>query len=704
MTIQHRQAAIQALSTVMLALFTVATVGCRKDEPPAITAEGVQTPAEEVPIPVPDLSAAVPAVRQQIAERQATLDRLRAASDTPAVELADAYGDLAAAFLAYQSYDAAEAALVNAHRLAPDELRWTYLLGYLYTLRGDPQQAATLLSEALETAPDLVPALIRLGRLRLDMEQIAEARELFERALEVAPRSAAAYEGLGRVATAEGDHAGAVRHFRHALELAPDASSLRYLLGQSLRRLGDLEAAQRELARSGNAPVPLPDPMVQAIGGQAVSAQFFIVQGSELLTDGDVENAVGSFRRAVELEPDNFVAQKGLAYSLEKLGDLPAAVQQLRKALEVADEPAEKAEGHAILGTLMITVGDDQEAAAQLESSLEVDSDQKATRLKLADTLARLGRFEQALATYDRLLGEMDDTSSVRVRRATVLINLKRHDEALAEFRSALSGAPDNPDVRLRYAEALEFLNRPDEADRQRAEARRLSAERNGKSDSVSLLAGEGRLRTGSGDYTGAVRKYRQALELDPSRTDVRLALASVLGHLQRYDEALEHYRSVIEAEPDLATARRGEIAALVLSGRYGQARVRLHEALRRFSRDKGLALTQARLLAACPDPRVRDGALALEVAQRVHAVDSGVLARDTLAMALAEAGQIDRAAEVQRSALADAASNGDSSTTERLKQRLRAYEAGRPWHATPAEVEELLALRENAESARVLD
>lgn len=681
----------------MLTLFTVAALGCRSDEPPPVTAEGVQAPAEEVPIPVPDLSGAVPAVRRQIAERQAALNRLRAASDTPQEELADAYGDLAAAFLAYQFSDAAEAALVNAHRLAPDELRWTYLLGYLYTLRGDPQRAATLLSDALEMAPDLVPALIRLGRLRLDAGQVAEARGLFERALELTPRSAAAHEGLGRVATAEGDHAEAVRHFRRALELAPDASSLRYLLGQSLRRLGDLEAAQRELARSGDAPVPLPDPMVQAVGGEAASAQFFIVQGSELLTDGDVESAVGSFRRAVELEPGNFVAHKGLAYSLEKLGDLPAAVQQLRKALEGADEPAEKAEGHAILGTLMVTVGNDDEAAAQLESSLDVDPNQPATRLKLADTLARLGRFAEALAAYDRLLGELDDTTSVRVRRATALVNLGRHDEALAEFRRAVSGAPNDPDVRLRYAEALDYLDRPGEADQQRAEARRLSAQRNAKGDQASLLAGEGRLRTGSGDYTGAVGKYRQALELDPSRTDIRLALATVLGHLQRYDEALEHYRSVIEEEPELVTARHGEIAALVLSGRYGRARVRLHEALRRFSRDKGLALTQARLLAACPDPRVRDGALALEVAQRVHAVDSGVLARDTLAMALAEAGQVDRAAEMQRSVLADAASNSDSTATERLSQRLHAYEAGRPWHATPAEAEELLALRGNA-------
>lgn len=696
MTIRRRRYATQALSTVVLPLLTAAVLGCREDERTSSTTAGDRTPVAEVVVPLPDLSGAVPAVRRQITERQAALDRLRAAGDTSAEDLADAYGELAAALLAYQFFDAAEAALANAHRLTPGELRWTYLLGYLYALRGDPEQAETLLSAALEIAPDLVPALIRLGRLRLGTGQIAGARRLFERALEIAPRSAAAHEGLGRVATAEGDHTEAARQFRHALELAPEASSLRYLLGQSLRHLGELEAAKRELARSGDSPVPLPDPMVQAIGAEAVSARYYIVQGSELLLDGDVEAAVGFFRRAVELEPANFAAQRGLAYSLEKLGDLPAAVRQLRKALERADQPAERAEGHAVLGTLMITIGDDYEAAAQLEQSLTVDPDQPATRLKLADTLARLGRFEEALAAYDRLLGELADTTSIRVRRATALINLGRHDEALAEFERAVAGAPDDPDVRLRYAEALEFLDRPGDADRQRAAARRLAEQQSGEGARVNLLAGEGRLRTGSGDFTGAVEKYRQALELDPSRSDIRLALASVLGHLGRYGEALGDYRSVIAAEPDLVTARHGEIAALVLSGRYGLARVRLNEALRRFSRDKALALTQARLLAACPDPRVRDGALALEVAERVHAAEPGVLTSDTLAMALAETGQLDRAAEVQRTAVAAAESSGDSELTERLRQRLRAYESGRPWHATPAEAEELLALRMN--------
>jgi hypothetical protein len=115
-----RQRAALALTVVTIALALAAA--CRPDP----------GTGEAVPVPMPELAAVEPGVRQQITARKAELDRLLAAGDTPAVELAEAYGDLGLVFLTYEYSEPAEAALVNAVRLAPEELRWTYLLGYLH--------------------------------------------------------------------------------------------------------------------------------------------------------------------------------------------------------------------------------------------------------------------------------------------------------------------------------------------------------------------------------------------------------------------------------------------------------------------------------------------------------------------------------------------------------------------------------------------
>ncbi|HMB52688.1 MAG TPA: tetratricopeptide repeat protein, partial [Thermoanaerobaculia bacterium] len=526
------------------------------------------------------------------------------------------------------------------------------------------------------------------AQLHLEAGDADTALPLFERALALDADSAAVHEGLGKVAAARGDDEEAVERFERALALQPEASSLRYLLGQAYRRTGDLERARAELERRGDSPVRIEDPLLTPLGNLAASAQFYIVQGSEALEDDRFEAAAASFARAIEIAPSNFVARKGLGYTLEKLGDATGAEAQLREALEHTEDPGELAEARAILGGLLAALGRDEEAVAELEASLALDAAQRGTRLKLADAQARLGRMREAVAAYDRLLADgLDNPAPVLMRRGTARINLGERQAGLADFRRAVELAPDDAGVRLRYAEALEFTGDRTGAAEQRRRASALAGEGD---QQVARLAGEGRLATSRGDYATAVERYREALALAPERHDVRSALAGVLGHLGRLDEALAEYRRVIEAEPGLAAARRGEIAALVLTSRFGQARVRLNEALRRFSRDRELALTQARLLAASPDPRVRDGALAVQVASRVARDDRSLMARDTLAMALAEAGRPNEAAEIQRGVVTEAEAGAPAEYTARLRGRLEAYEAGRPWHAERPE--EILA------------
>lgn len=668
-----RRAALAALASLALA-----AGACRGGDPRA----------ELVPVPMPELAAVEPGVRAQITGEKAALDRLLADPDTSDEELATAYGELALVFLTYELSEPAEAALANAVTLAPDELRWQYLTGYLHKLRGRPEPAARHLGRALELAPDYLPAVIRLGQVRLDLGDPAAARRLFERALELSPEAAAAHEGLGRVADAEGDPAAAVAHYRRALELAPDATSLHYLLGQALRRAGDDEGARQALAAAGDAPVRIEDPLLQPIAGLAESAQFYVVQGSEALDDGNLDSAAGSFRRAVEIDPDNYTARKALAYTLEKLGDFAGAVEQLAAAVEATEVPREEAEGRAILGSLLAAGARDAEAIEHLARSLELVPAQPGTRLKLADALARQKRFAEAIAQYDRLLADGADATPVLTRRAAALVNLGRADEALADYRRALAAAPDDPSVRLRYAEALDYLGRGAEAAAERRRAQELAAAGGG---GVELLAGQGRLAATRGDFAVAAERYRAALAQAPERSDVRVAYANVLAAAGRHDEALVELGRVIEEVPDHGPARRAEIALLVLTGRHGHARVRLNEALSRFTRDRGLALTQARLLAATPDRRVRDGALALEVARRIREQEDDFLARDTLAMALAESGRTGEAAEVQRTVLAEAERSGDEALARHMRAKLDAYLAGRAW--TAPDPEELLAL-----------
>jgi hypothetical protein len=78
----------------------------------------------------------------------------------------------------------------------------------------------------------------------------------------------------------------------------------------------------------------------------------------------------------------------------------------------------------------------------------------------------------------------------------------------------------------------------------------------------------------------------------------------------------------------------------------------------------------------------VRDGDLALQVAQRVFRDDQSLPVGDTLALALAASGRVADAAELQRRLVAQAESAGQEALAAQMRDRLTTYESGQPWVA----------------------
>lgn len=664
---------------------------------PVIAGDTANTVAADLPpVPAPDLVASEASVREQLEAQQVQLAEVLANADTDATARAAAYGDLGLLYIVYDFLEAAGVAISNARALEPESFRWIYLGGYLEQLQGRLGPGVELLERALELEPNFLPAILRLARAKLELGETAAARTLFERALELEPASAAAFEGLGQLASATGDAQGAVDFFTRALEADPEATSLHYALGQAYRDAGDLEQARYHLERRGNLPVRIPDPLLNPLANLAQGAQFFMMRGAEALEDEDFQAAAAAYERALVEDPTDFKAYRGLAYAVEKLGDLDGAIRHLHAALEQgtqddpAEEKVERTEIHRILGGLLALDLKDAEAVEQFRRSLELDPDRGDVRRKLANALARTGRFEDALPHYAALLATYPEhTAELEVQRATALVNLERPEEAIAAFERAVAAEPENAQTRLRYAEALEFLERSDAAAKQWEAAARLAGD---GEDRARLLAEDARRLKTQGRFDEALAQLEEVVRLEPEWSAARYELASLYGHLGRYDDALGAFRRVIEAEPRHAAARRGEIVVLLLVGRHDEAKTRLQEALREFPQAADLAHTQARLLASTPKIRVRDGRLALEIALRLLQIKKDDLrVRETVAMALAESGRFPEAVEMQRTVVAAAERRGDFHLLTDVREKLETFERGQVW--TAASGEEIVAV-----------
>ncbi len=129
------------------------------------------------------------------------------------------------------------------------------------------------------------------------------------------------------------------------------------------------------------------------------------------------------------------------------------------------------------------------------------------------------------------------------------------------------------------------------------------------------------------------------------------MSLADALRRSGRMEESLPHYAEVIKASPAVSQARFGYAMALVRLRRFQEARDRLADAAKTFPDQPGLSHALARLLAAAPDPRVRDGQRAMAIMQGLLKVQRTLELRQTMAMTLAELGEYEEAANWQREA-----------------------------------------------------
>lgn len=590
------------------------------------------------PLPVVQVEPFERAVREQLTAARGALDAMLSAKPEDS-ELARAYGELGQRYQVYELWQAAEASYRNALRISPEDPRWLHYLAVVLQTTGQLDEAAERFRQVLSRRPDDLPARVRLGQTLFDHGNQQSARVELERALEIEPDCALAHYFLGRLALSEGNAATAVEHFDRALELQPRADRLHYHLAQAQRRLGNTARAERHARQVGSNEVWLEDPLNDALRSLEAGAAAHIRRAAAAQIDGHDEAAIEEYRKAVTADPDNPEARQGLGGMLAHQGDIEGAISQLEKALDL-DPTSPRV--HFNLGGLRGLRGELEVAFEHYDTTLRLDPRYDAAYLASARLMAEAGRLDPAEDRYRRLL-ELEPA----------------HLDARLDLAALLAR-------REQIAEAIAFL----------AETLELDL---GDEERARVLGRQASFEGARGRVVDAEALWREAIELAPRRPGGHFGLASLLGAQGRYREAATAFRYAAEVDPEDRRIRLGETTALVLAGEWMQARARLEDALRVFDGDPELSLGLARVLATSPDDQARDGARALEIAQGIHATQSTLESAEILAMALAELGRFDEAAQWQRRVLSQLETLGRPDLSASAARRLEAYSKNRP-------------------------
>jgi tetratricopeptide (TPR) repeat protein len=414
-------------------------------------------------------------------------------------------------------------------------------------------------------------------------------------------------------------------------------------------------------------------------------------------TQGDLAKSAALFERCLQLRPDDVDALVWLGNIYLSLDRQEAADGLFAKALTLQPTSLSARYG---LGRAALARNDYRRAVTYLEEVLARDPTAAGAHYPLSQAYRALGdlknadahlsqRMERDILPADPLMVELDGLLDSPQTYETLGIRaLDRRDWAAAasEFRKGLALAPDSAALHHRLGTALSMSGEAKAAEAEFLESVRLSPEYFPAQYSLGVL------RQAEGKHSEAIERFTAALRARPGYTEAHIRLAASLRRTGRAKESLAQYEQALASSPDVAQrldATFGAAVALSQSGRYRDALVRLEQAVKAFPDQVVFPHGVARLLASAPDGGVRDGQRAMSIVQELVEKGRTIDLGETMAMALAELGEFDRAAALQRDLIAAAGKAGLTASLPRLEDNLARYERREPCR-TPWAMDEI--------------
>lgn len=256
-----------------------------------------------------------------------------------------------------------------------------------------------------------------------------------------------------------------------------------------------------------------------------------------------------------------------------------------------------------------------------------------------------------------------------------VLAKKGQQDEAIARFQKALELDPNKFETLNNLGDSLSRSGRLRDALPYLEKA--LEINPNYAAGHYNL----GNVLLRSGRVAEAIVQLQKAVEIDPTYVPAFSNLGSAFLQTGQVDESFANLQRALEIDPDYKAAHFNLANTLLQMGRTEEAVLHLQRVLEIDPGDAEAQKNMAWVLATCPNPRFRDGAKAVELAERASKAGSpNPVMGATLAAAYAEAGRFPDAVATAETALELATNLGNLQMADVIRSQLVFYRAEQPF------------------------
>jgi tetratricopeptide (TPR) repeat protein len=317
---------------------------------------------------------------------------------------------------------------------------------------------------------------------------------------------------------------------------------------------------------------------------KALAVQPEFKEVNDLLVDlrvshNDFDGAIDAAEAAIKANPREATNYYRLSQVLTQQWRLREADMQLDKAIRLAPDNARY---HRAKASIMRFEKRMAEAIAEQQKAVDLSTDKAFELTELAALNELAGNDSAAADNLKEALklapARQAAYQSAQQKLVQLLTRGKRFDDLVAEYKRALQVQPDNSTLRLGLADALLQLGKTDEALKELSDVANLD-QRDPRAHRMT-----GSILMQKKDYTGAVKAYTRALNINPSSVDDLVALGYSYALNDDYQQAETAFvtalalQQLTNAQGNRAAVMRSFATLLLSEGRYNEATLNYEE------------------------------------------------------------------------------------------------------------------------------